>query len=448
MKESNEMEIFGWKYFDYSFKALCIGLTIVMIALCCYNYSLDEDMTSVSFRPFYLTENDIYPTVSICITLPYEQYKLDLYGRNVTALNYSAFLSGHFWNADLMEIDYESVVLSPLDYFVGYEVEYRNATRVIRYYNSSLTGKEEYTEILVPTNRISMANMICFGIDVVLEKSIYGLSMKLKTSIFKDGIRPNRTGSLTFNRGVGIVLHYPKQIFRNKWWKTNWPTRNANDSKNYIISYDVGGMEVIRYRNKRAQRCKEGYPDYDDDTFREILTTVGCRPPYTKSQPNLTMCTNAEQLKKIVSLQIQLWEGDDLRHLPCSGVEKLITGITESDEEETKDPYFTIALSIKDLTYKEIRMKKAYTISALVGNIGGFIGLFLGYALMMLPGLVKATILQIRVRNSIEPVTENAAGLTAGDLTEMKQKLYYLSNMISHYEVEMASTRTEMPEYS
>ena len=443
------MEIFVWKYFDYSFKALCIGLTIGMIALCCYNYSLDDDMTSVSFQAFYSTENDIYPAVSVCITLPYEQYKLDLYGSNLTALNYSAFLSGDFWDADLMKIDYGSVVLSPLDYFLGYEVEYRNATRVIKSYNRSLTGEEEYMKISLPTSRIVMSNMICFGIDLILEKSIYGLSMKIKTSIFKDGIRPNHTDPLTFNRGIAIILHYPKQIFRNKWWKTNWPTRNANDSKNYIISYDVGGMEVIRYRNKRAQRCEEGFPDYDEDTFQEILTTAGCRPPYTKSQPNLTMCTDSKQLKTIVSLQMQLWEGDNLRHLPCNGVEKLITGITESDEEETKDPYFTIAFNIKDLTYKEIQMKKAYAISALVGNIGGFIGLFLGYALMMFPDLVKATILYIRMRSSIEPVkvNENATGQT-DELKEMKQKLHYLSNMISHFEDEMVSIRTKMADYS
>ena len=161
------------------------------------------------------------------------------------------------------------------------------------------------------------------------------------------------------------------------------------------------------------------------------------------------MCTSSEQLKKIVSLQMQLWEGDDFRHLPCNGVEKLITGITESDEEETKDPYFTIALKIKDLTYKEIQMKKAYAISALVGNIGGFIGLFLGYALMMFPDLVKATILYIRMRSSIEPVkvNENATGQT-DDLKEMKQKLHHLSNMISHFEDEMVSIRTKMADYS
>ena len=442
------MEIFGWKYFDYSFKALCIGLTIGMIALCCYNYSLDEDMTSVSFQAFYLTENDIYPSVSICISLPYEQFKLDFYGRNVTALNYSAFLSGYFWNDDLMEIDYGSVVLNPLDYLVGYEVEYRNTTRVINSYNRSARSHEKNTEILSPTNRILMSNMICFGIDTVLDRSIYGLSMKIKTSIFQDGIRPNHMDPLTFKRGISIILHYPKQIFRNKWWKNNWPSRNANDSKNYIISYDVGGMEVIRYRNKRARRCKEGFPDYDDDTFQEILTTVGCRPPYTKSQPNLTLCKNSEQMKNIVNLQMKLWEGDDLRHLPCSGVEKLITGITESDEEETKDPYFTIALNIKDLTYKEIEMKKAYAVSALVGNVGGFIGLFLGYALLMFPELLKTIISHILMRRSNAPVEIiQKTAFENGDMNEMKQKLVHLSSIVSHIHDEMALMQTKLADH-
>ena len=41
-------------------------------------------------------------------------------------------------------------------------------------------------------------------------------------------------------------------------------------------------------------------------------------------------------------------------------------------------------------------MKKAYDIWVLIGNVGGFIGLFLGYALMMFPGFLRGIILHFR----------------------------------------------------
>ena len=107
---------------------------------------------------------------------------------------------------------------------------------------------------------------------------------------------------------------------------------------------------------------------------------------------------------------MDLWAGDNLNHLPCSGIEKVNTDKTELDEVETTDPYFMISSNVKDLSYKEIQMKKAYAISALVGNIGGFIGLFLGYALMMFPDIVKAAILHIRTSRSTDPVRVNEYG--------------------------------------
>ena len=95
-----------------------------MITLCCYNYWLDEDATVLSFRQFYDTKNDILPYASICITSPYEREKLAAYGTNVTSYKYSNFLTGRIWNDELKRIDYDSVVLNPSDYVLGYGIHY------------------------------------------------------------------------------------------------------------------------------------------------------------------------------------------------------------------------------------------------------------------------------------------------------------------------------------
>ena len=174
---------FSWAYFNYCFKGLCIGLTIALVAWCCYIYSLDQDATVVSFHQFYFTENDIYPAISYCITTPYEQQKLEQYGFNWTADNYSDFLSGNIWNDDFLKIDYDSVLLEPIDYILGYEFLYRNATRVVKTYNRSPGGQVKQTDITLPTIRVVMSNMICFGIDMAWEKNIWTFSIKVRTKI-------------------------------------------------------------------------------------------------------------------------------------------------------------------------------------------------------------------------------------------------------------------------
>ena len=145
-------------------------------------------------------------------------------------------------------------------------------------------------------------------------------------------------------------------------------------------------------------------------------------------------------MKEISRRQIKLWEDDNLLHLPCRGIERLNTDYTELDEEETNDPYFTISLNAKDNTYKEIRMKRAYDIWILVGNVGGFIGLFLGYSLMMFPELMRIIILRFRTRNIIEQMhIQKNTTIGYGDQNEINHKFAHLSTMISHLQNEVKS---------
>ena len=83
---------------------------------------------------------------------------------------------------------------------------------------------------------------------------------------------------------------------------------------------------------------------------------------------------------------------------PCLGIERLQVEYQEVDldkfpfsKEEQKDDdddWFMIEYLIQATTFKEIKQTRAYSVQSLIGNLGGYIGLCLGYAILNLPSMV------------------------------------------------------------
>ena len=128
----HEKMSFAWKLFEFSFKLFCVVLTIWSVYEGINKYFKNEDATVVSFRSWYMTPNDIYPSVSICITSPFEEENLNALGNSVTSNEYGNFLRGLLKKDELLNIDYKKVSLKPIDYVLGYEIIYRDSTVVIK----------------------------------------------------------------------------------------------------------------------------------------------------------------------------------------------------------------------------------------------------------------------------------------------------------------------------
>ena len=81
---------------------------------------------------------------------------------------------------------------------------------------------------------------------------------------------------------------------------------------------------------------------------------------------------------------------------PCQAIEKITYQYEEVEIKESEDdqldhddaPWFRIVLLFYAQTYKEISQVKAFDMEMLVGNVGGYLGLFLGYALLQIPDLL------------------------------------------------------------
>ena len=375
-----------WIYFNFCFTLLCVLITTVLVCWCIYEFSLDEDETMVSFKTFHDTKVDVHPLVSICISDPYETTELKKYNKKITSNNYSDFLAGNIWDAEMLKIHYPSVVLKPIKYVLGYEITYKNTTT--SRFQLSPIDQENGKIAILPNTRLSLYNMVCFGIDIPL-KGVLAISIMIRADIFQGKTRPIFTSQITKTRGLLILLHYPNQSLRSKWWINHWQNRGVNATKSYMIAIRIGEMEVVYRRNKSQQRCKDGLPDYDYEIIQDVANSVGCKPPYVASYDNLSVCSYQGQMRLFTEKIKNHFSEDNYMHLPCRGIERINYATKESDMKQTTPPYFVITYKNADLTYKEIRVKQAYTAQSLVGNVGGFIGLFLGYAIVMIPGSLK-----------------------------------------------------------
>ena len=92
-------------------------------------------------------------------------------------------------------------------------------------------------------------------------------------------------------------------------------------------------------------------------------------------------------------------------------------------------------------------MVRAFDMQALVGQLGGYIGLFLGYTLMMIPQFFQGIGTRIchRIGNRTEPVViDQMQNEEDGDLIYLKLNVDNLSKTIVELQIQLKSIQEKM----
>ena len=113
------------------------------------------------------------------------------------------------------------------------------------------------------------------------------------------------------------------------------------------------------------------------------------------------MCSTMDQMREIRKRFTALLSQDGAP--PCSEVQGMQVKYNEyhPDDVEEKGWYdnlktdfsaingwFQVRVDFRRNTFKEIKQKRAYTPQSLIGNAGGYVGLFVGYTVAELPILL------------------------------------------------------------
>ena len=380
------MEGFGWNSFHNIFKLFCIIATIILVLWCCYEFSKDEDVCEVLFKRFLEDDDSVYPTLTIVITNLFNETKLKKYDESFTSHAYQNFLTGpmYFWNPGMLNVDFEDVSMNVEDYIIK-ACLFRQFHEVI--------GRQ-----CVPATEVKKAyyfNSIVVTFPFPEKTPVYQIAIKFKKSIFGEG--GNRPITVDPNHYLNVLISYDNAIYNSYSASFDtWPARSNESSKHYNMRFLLKSMEVLRRRQKRSNKCYAD-PDYDKMIREHIIKNVGCRPSFWAHNSTHPTCTTKDSSNEIISQHF-----DHLSRLnitkeyfeACLSIEKLQIEYLEADIEtfpygtkdnETDEDWFMMEFAIMMTKFKEIKQTRAYSVQSLVGNLGGYIGLCLGYAILNLP---------------------------------------------------------------
>jgi len=362
------------------FKALCFAALVFMTSYWAYKFVIeDEDLCLVDYVALEKADEFPLPTVSMCFRNPFIDEKLKTISPDFNGTTYLQYLKGEIFDDKFNDIDYNNVTFNLSEYLVSDRVYWKNGTYADTTYETDIV-KQQYKTF----NGIWYGNFIkCFGIEVnnKYKNEIKFITKRYKQNEFLDGINRHE-------KNIYVLFHYPTQFLLAGENLKSFQ-QNRISKKSYWLDFTITGMEILQKRDKRRDRCMNDNVNYDNLMLKEHVKNNSCKAPYQRTLEEFPMCSTRQEMEQ------SLYDMNCLKSnyfpLPCKTISKIDVDHFEFDLNETAESGellfgFSVVFPSQ---IKLITQSKAVDINSFIGNIGGYIGLFLGYALIQLPDFIS-----------------------------------------------------------
>ena len=207
--------------------------------------------------------------------------------------------------------------------------------------------------------------MKCFGIEV---NRLYTKDILSYYLTFNDTLNTiiNQSGI------VFIKFNYPHQTLRSKSFHTMWSTFEKDKRMEMLI---ISSIEILKRRKKQQEHCLDNWMFFDDVVLQKSIENVGCTAPYQNSSKQFPMCDTQQRMEMSVFDGWRL--AVDYLYVPCQEIASLSYTNTKQNISRRFGNSFAVSVTFPD-QIKVITQSQAVDIHSLIGNIGGYIGLFLG----------------------------------------------------------------------
>ena len=367
------------------FNIFCAIVVAFMMSYWLYKYEIeDRDITVVDYAQIEEAKNIKLPVATVCLNNAFNEGKLRSYNSNISIKSYLDYLKGEYFDEKLENIDYRDVTLKLKDYFLSAVDKYRNETS----YFSKSSIRFEHREIWRGFPAISFFR--CFVLTDDMDKYRYVESMIITYDLAKL-FADSRTKSFL---SIYVIFHYPGQLFisRNIQVVKLYPFDKKMHIYNHFI-LQVESFEVLKRRHTRSKNCLENKHSYDKIIVDEHLKNIGCRLPFHKEHSSIPLCKNGSKIEREVPESISISEKNQTRldggnkvlnieklnvPMSCERISQINVfqkGIRNENNKLSKT--FSLQLSYPK-EVKIISQSKEVDIHALIGNIGAYLGLFMG----------------------------------------------------------------------
>ena len=357
----------------------------------------NRDATSIQYKMYNDGPEDKYPTFSICFEgnsfLWYNEHQI-FHEYGISASTYETMVMGKdtFRKEYIPEKDlYKKVPIGlrndslPFDQFhvqIGDFLEVAdfktNKDNNTYYYQDGLSQKVKPPFFI----GYQTATMVCFTRQ---SDDISNLIRVSDSIAFKRDVLTNLHYK---NTKIKFISHYPGQLFRS-FDTPSFSTSFARYHWDEILSFNLAQHTILRKRHDSNKPCNIEIENQDQNYLLGVSKSIGCIPPYWKNVivklPEIMECSTPKQLKEAYHFTQNLRQILPSYGTPCWDVFDSVSYNWIKATLNNDNKLSNITMTYKQKYYEEIKYGKDFTLESFISNVGGFIGMFLGYSLMQLP---------------------------------------------------------------
>ena len=407
--------------YSIGFYTFCILLASAFFIKCLYLYIENESISLVEFKALgKRPEIDIYPSISLCPSQLGMINQSKLKEDNITqkASNYKSFLYGRKWNDQMANIDYDDYTIDLQNYLTKIKVEERGVKKQVLYEwtstNTRLDEKDYGSEKSPLYISYRSDKDKCFTVDIDQDVVKRTKAKTIRAIIFE--FSNMDTSNIGKSIMINIFIHYPRQLFRSL------PTYKIKSSKmaplepkkRWVDEIKISNMVIIRRRNTWKEPCDEQWKQYDENILKAIAESVGCKPQFWKLEyGTIEICDSKEKMKESLIPPAYNLDSNLLERFPppCNQLQVLTHETATTERNMTtygtmttgrKSNYHgsnvtrNIEIFFNLKYYQEVLQVQDFDFASLIGNAGGYIGMFLGVALWQLPEILGSCSMKIK----------------------------------------------------
>ena len=376
----------------------------------------DRSATVISYKGYGDTLEHKYPDFSVCVKgedvyrynessifkgykINPTEYKMLLDGRPAYRFKYDAtsrlydkipLLPTHETNSTFDEMAKDSYALSDIVKEAGFQTKDTRSSIVYRK-RKRITLEKTVDE---PPFHISYraAKFVCFTRKSIIDKSYNSMSIRKKDYLYLD------LSFLDSTTEVDILIHYPGQLMR--YLDSPILAFDSLNMKGNEYQMKITHSTVLQKRFTKHKPCVKN-DDYDLYLQEAVINKLECIPPFwlykRKSNSHIKECTSIEKLEKLNEMIVDIYRNkldynsSPFKMLkinpPCLDMFNSIVWnrlISRTPDENSA----LIEISYLEKNYEEIKQVEDFGTQDFVSNVGGFIGIFVGYSMMQIPELL------------------------------------------------------------